>query len=61
MLNVCSNSVPAGLEDVSKYPDLLAELMRRGWTIEELAKLAGYNVLRVMSGVEKVIFLFLKN
>lgn len=43
-----------GLEDVSKYPDLLAELMRRGWTREEIKKLAGLNVLRVMRNVEKI-------
>lgn len=45
-------SVPVGLEDVSTYPALLAELARRGWTDEELAKLAGENMLRVMRGVE---------
>ena len=40
----------AGLEDVSRYPELFAELMRRGWTEEQLAKLARGNVLRVMRG-----------
>lgn len=44
----------SGLEDVSKYPDLLAELMRRGWTQAEIKKLAGRNVLRVMREVEQV-------
>lgn len=44
----------SGLEDVSKYPALLAELMRRGWTRGEIKKLAGQNVLRVMREVEKV-------
>jgi membrane dipeptidase len=44
---------PVGLEAVDKYPALLAELMRRGWTDADIAKLAGENVLRVMSGVEK--------
>jgi membrane dipeptidase len=43
-----------GLEDVSKYPDLLAELMRRGWTAAEIKKLAGLNVLRVMRNVETI-------
>ena len=43
----------SGLEDVSKYPALLAELMRRGWTRGEIEKLAGRNVLRVMREVEK--------
>lgn len=43
-----------GLEDVSKYPDLLAELMRRGWTRTEIKKLAGLNVLRVLRNVEQI-------
>lgn len=43
-----------GLEDVSKYPDLFAELVRRGWTDEELRGLAGENVLRVMERAEVV-------
>ncbi|MFO1511858.1 MAG: membrane dipeptidase [Verrucomicrobiota bacterium] len=45
---------PEGLEDVSKYPDLLAELLRRGYSREEIKKIAGLNVLRVMRGVERV-------
>jgi membrane dipeptidase len=45
---------PAGLEDVSKYPDLFAELIRRGWTDADLRKLAGENVLRVMGRAEAV-------
>ncbi|XP_063801574.1 dipeptidase 1 isoform X2 [Pseudophryne corroboree] len=45
--------VPQGLEDVSKYPDLVAELLRRGWTRMELeAALAG-NLIRVFSEVEQ--------
>ena len=39
---------PQGLEDVSKYPELFAELLKRGWTEEELAKVAGGNLLRVL-------------
>jgi membrane dipeptidase len=46
--------VVQGLEDVSKYPDLLAELMRRGWTDQELKQLAGENVLRAMTQAETV-------
>jgi membrane dipeptidase len=45
---------PLGLEDVSCYPALLAELARRGWTEGELGKLAGGNVLRVMRRAEAV-------
>jgi membrane dipeptidase len=47
-------STPVGLEGVETYPALLAELLRRGWTDEEVKKLAGENVLRVMREVEKV-------
>jgi membrane dipeptidase len=39
---------------VDKYPALLQELMRRGWTDADIAKLAGGNVLRVMARVENV-------
>jgi membrane dipeptidase len=45
---------PTGLEGVDKYPDLLAELMRRGWTDQEVAKLAGENILRVLADAERV-------
>jgi membrane dipeptidase len=45
--------VPEGLEDVSKFPDLIAALMERGWGETALEKLAGRNFLRVMRGVEK--------
>ena len=44
---------PVGLEDVSGYPLLFAELMRRGWTDDDLALLAGGNVLRVMRAAER--------
>jgi membrane dipeptidase len=48
------NSLPKGLEDVSTYPALLAELMRRGWSDEDVRKVAGENILRVMAEAEKV-------
>ncbi len=41
-----------GLDGVDGYPRLFAELVRRGWTDADLAKLAGGNILRVMRGVE---------
>jgi membrane dipeptidase len=47
-------SVPAGLEDVSTYPALTAELLRRGWSDDEVKKALGLNVLRVMRRVEAV-------
>jgi membrane dipeptidase len=43
---------PEGLEDVSGYPRLFAELVRRGWADADLRKLAGENVLRAMRGAE---------
>jgi membrane dipeptidase len=48
------DSLPEGLENVSKYPTLFAELVRRGYTDGELAKIAQGNVLRVMRAVEAV-------
>jgi membrane dipeptidase len=48
------SSVPVGLEDVSKFPDLIAELLRRGWTETDVKKLAGLNILRVMREAERV-------
>ena len=43
-----------GLEDVSKYPLLFAELVRRGWSDEDLRKLARENLLRVFTEVEQL-------
>ena len=45
--------VPSGLEDVSSFPRLFAELIRRGWSDDDLKKLAGRNVLRAMRAAEK--------
>jgi membrane dipeptidase len=47
-------ATPTGLEGVDRYPALLAELMRRGWTDADIAKLAGGNVLRVMDAAQNV-------
>jgi len=44
---------PIGLEDVSDYPYLAAELLRRGWTDEDVKKVLGLNFLRVMRQVEQ--------
>jgi len=46
--------VPVGLEDVSKFPDLIAELLRRGWSEMEVKKVAGLNTLRVLREAERV-------
>jgi membrane dipeptidase len=45
---------PVGLEDVSTYPALFAELSRRGWSEEEMRKLAGENLLRAWQEAEAV-------
>ncbi|MBA2302436.1 MAG: membrane dipeptidase [Acidobacteria bacterium] len=47
-------SVPEGLEDVSKYPALTAELLRRGYKDDEIKKILGLNILRVMKAAEGV-------
>lgn len=46
-------AVPEGLEDTSTFPGLIAELIRRGWSEQDLEKLAGGNMLRVMRAVEQ--------
>ena len=45
-------TTPIGLEDVSKYPDLTAELLRREYGDDDILKILGGNVLRVMRKVE---------
>jgi membrane dipeptidase len=45
---------PTGLEGVDKFPALLEELARRGWSDAELAKVAGANLLRVLRQAETV-------
>nr|WP_246525006.1 dipeptidase [Sphingobium phenoxybenzoativorans] len=47
-------ALPEGMDGVETYPKLLAELMRRGWSDADIAKLAGGNILRVMEAAEKV-------
>jgi membrane dipeptidase len=46
--------VPIDLRSVADYPNLFAELIRRGWTDDMLGKLAGGNLLRVMRKAETV-------
>jgi membrane dipeptidase len=48
------SETPVGLEDVSKFPDLFIELARRGWSVTDMQKLAGGNVLRVFKAAEVV-------
>lgn len=46
--------LPSGLEGVETYPNLLAELIRRGWSDADLARLAGGNLLRALRRAEQV-------
>jgi membrane dipeptidase len=48
------DQTPEGLEDVSTYPALTAELLRRKWSDEDVKKLLGLNILRVMKQAEAV-------
>ena len=49
-----TSDLPTGLEDVSKYPALIAELARRGWSDAELRQVAGENTLRALRDAERV-------
>ena len=46
------DSLPVGLKDVSEYPNLVAEFLRRGYSESDIAKILGGNLLRVWSQVE---------
>ena len=48
------SSLPVGLEDVAGFPTLLAELANRGYSRDDLARVAGLNLLRVMDEAERV-------
>jgi membrane dipeptidase len=47
-----TDDVPDGLADVSCYPALVAELLGRGWSEQDCARLAGGNILRAMREAE---------
>ncbi|KAK3745581.1 hypothetical protein QZH41_005075 [Actinostola sp. cb2023] len=46
--------LPVGLEDVSKFPDLIAALLKRGYSDEDIKKVAGENLIRVFEKAEQV-------
>ncbi|MBI4478299.1 MAG: membrane dipeptidase [Acidobacteria bacterium] len=48
-----TTSLPKGLEDVSTYPNLTAELLRRKYSDQDIKKILGGNALRVMRAAEK--------
>jgi membrane dipeptidase len=54
------DTTPEGLEDVSKFPQLFAELIRRGWSDADLKKLAGGNLLRALRAAEATAALLQK-
>ncbi|MCC6365673.1 MAG: dipeptidase [Bryobacterales bacterium] len=45
---------PAGLDDVSKFPNLTRALLEKGYTPQDIGKIYGGNLLRVMRGVERI-------
>ncbi len=47
------DSLPTGLKDVSQYPNLIYELLKRGYSDEDIEKICGKNLLRVWKQVEK--------
>ena len=48
------SDTPAGLEDVSAYPNLIEELLRRGYNEQDIRKICGENLLRVWAEVERI-------
>jgi membrane dipeptidase len=48
------DSLPVGLKDVSQYPNIVRELLRRGYASDDIRKICGENLLRVWSQVEQV-------
>ena len=49
-----TDATPVGLEDVSGYPELIVELLRRGYSDDDIRKITGGNILRVMRSVEQI-------
>ena len=45
---------PVGLEDVSKFPNLTRALLEKGYSADDIRKIYGGNLLRVMRAVEKI-------
>lgn len=54
-------ALPSGLQDASDYPNLVAELLRRGYSEEDIQKILGENILRVWTEVEQVAQKLQKN
>ena len=54
------SKTPVGLEDVTRYPYLFAELLKRGYSRDDIKKIAGLNILRVMKKTEETAALIRK-
>ena len=54
MLYLKIDSLPEGLEDVTKFPDLVAELLKRGYSDQDVRKVVGENLIRVFEKAEQV-------
>lgn len=52
--NGVGDHLPVGLEDASKYPNLIFELLKRGYSEEDIKKIFGINLIRVWKKVEEV-------
>ncbi len=48
------DSLPTGLKDVSYYPNLIHELLKKGYSEEDIEKICSGNLLRVWSEVERI-------
>ncbi|MFN0243765.1 MAG: dipeptidase [Planctomycetota bacterium] len=48
------DSLPSGLKDVSQYPNLIEELLRRGYSDGEVRKICGENLMRVLAEAERI-------
>lgn len=48
------DSLPTGLKDVSQYPNLIYEVLKRNYSKQDIEKICGLNLLRVWSKVEQV-------
>ena len=48
------DSLPVGLKDVSQYPNIIAELLRRGYSEEDIARICYKNVFRVWNETEEI-------
>ena len=54
LLFLCHYSLPQGLGDVTTFPDLIAELLKRGYSDEDVKKVVGENLIRTFKKAEEV-------